>query len=96
MKKKPIDTAKVLALKEDAIRELERRFSTQRESLYEFIKTVWEKEYKKPLDENWHIKAICSKLEQVYRGEIKRLIINIPPRTLKTELVSICFPAWCM
>ncbi len=35
---------------------------------------------------NWHIDLIAHKLMQVERGEIKRLIINMPPRNLK----SIC------
>lgn len=89
-------TLKELAMKEQATRELEKRFAMQRNSLYEFMCTVREKEYKKKLDDNWHIREICAKLEAVYRGEIKRLIINIPPRTLKTEIVSINFPAWVM
>ena len=41
--------------------------------LYEFIKKYWEIEKKQPLDENWHIKAICDALEKVYTGETKRL-----------------------
>jgi hypothetical protein len=33
---------------------------------------------------NWHISLIAAKLEAVRRGEIRRLIINIPPRHLKS------------
>jgi hypothetical protein len=65
-------------------------------SLYEFIKYYRKKEKKIELDENWHIKAICDALEKVYTGETKRLIINIPPRSLKTEIVSKAFPVWCL
>ena len=43
-----------------------------------------------------HIRAICHKLEQVERGEIKRLIILMPPRHLKSVCVSTVFPAWVM
>lgn len=46
--------------------------------------------------QNWHHEAICRKLEAVYRGEVTRLIINIPPRYSKTELVIVNFIAWCM
>jgi predicted phage terminase large subunit-like protein len=35
---------------------------------------------------NFHHKLICEKLDQVYRGEVKRLIINLAPRYSKTEL----------
>lgn len=81
---------------EKARRELERRYTKERESLYEFLKTYWKLEKKEELDENWHLQAICEKLEQVYKGEVKRLIINIPPRSLKTELVSKAFPVRCL
>lgn len=45
---------------------------------------------------NWHIDLIASKLEACRRGEIKRLIINIPPRNLKSICASIAFPAWIL
>jgi predicted phage terminase large subunit-like protein len=45
---------------------------------------------------NWHHKAIADALMRVYRGDCKRLIINIPPRYSKTELAVINFIAWCM
>ena len=32
---------------------------------------------------NWHIDAIAYQLERVRRGEVRRLIINMPPRSLK-------------
>ncbi len=43
---------------------------------------------------NWHHKLICSKLDQFARGEIKRLIISMPPRMGKSELVSRRLPAF--
>lgn len=45
---------------------------------------------------NWHIGCVAEHLEAVARGEIRKLIINIPPRTLKTYLVMAAFPAWRM
>lgn len=45
---------------------------------------------------NWHIGCIAEHLEAVKRGEIRKLIINIPPRTLKSYLVDAAFPAWVM
>jgi predicted phage terminase large subunit-like protein len=42
---------------------------------------------------SWHIDAIASALERVRRGEIKRLIINMPPRSLKSIMASVAFPA---
>lgn len=47
-------------------------------------------------EDNWHVAVICKFLEATYRGEIKRLLINLPPRTLKSYLVARAFPAWVM
>lgn len=43
-----------------------------------------------------HLIKICNYLERVVSGEIKRLIINIPPRYGKTELAVKCFIAWAL
>ena len=43
-----------------------------------------------------HIELIASKLDAVRRGEIKRLIINLPPRHLKSHCVSVAFVAWVL
>lgn len=47
---------------------------------------------------NWerakHLELLCSKLEAVERGEIKRLMVFMPPRHGKSEVVSKKFPAW--
>lgn len=45
---------------------------------------------------NWHIDLIAEYLKEVYNGNIKRLIINIPPRSLKSVCVSVAFPAWVL
>lgn len=42
-----------------------------------------------------HHTIICDALMRVYRGECKRLIINVPPRYSKTELAVVNFIAWC-
>lgn len=44
--------------------------------------------------DNWHIHAICDHLQAVSRGELTRLIINIPFRMLKSTLISQAWPAW--
>lgn len=64
-------------------------------SLYEFLKQAWPIiEGKTPFIDNWHLKVIAEHLEACYRREIKNLLINVPPRTSKTSLISIAFPAW--
>ena len=49
-----------------------------------------------PFLPNWHNEVIAAKLEEVRQGKCKRLIINIPPRHLKSHATSIAFPAWLL
>ena len=46
------------------------------------------------LERNWHLEAIAHKLSQVASGEVKRLIITMPPRNLKSICASVALPAW--
>jgi predicted phage terminase large subunit-like protein len=43
-----------------------------------------------------HIEVLASKLEAWRLGKIKRLIVNLPPRSLKSHTVSIALPAWLL
>lgn len=45
---------------------------------------------------NWHLEHVAYRLEQVAAGEIRRLIINVPPRSGKSLLASVAFPAWVL
>ncbi|MBP6013447.1 MAG: phage terminase large subunit [Alphaproteobacteria bacterium] len=45
---------------------------------------------------NWHLFVIAAKLQAVMRGEITRLAICLPPRSLKSFMASIAFPAWVL
>lgn len=45
---------------------------------------------------NWHIKAIARQLERIQKGETNRLIINMPPRYLKSLTVSVILPAFLL
>lgn len=46
------------------------------------------------LEWTWHLTALCIHLEAVSRGEIRNLLITVPPRTLKSVIVSALWPAW--
>jgi predicted phage terminase large subunit-like protein len=50
----------------------------------------------KPFIPNWHIEAIAHVLEKALAGEVTRLIINGPPRSLKSIIVSVAFPAYLL
>jgi predicted phage terminase large subunit-like protein len=45
---------------------------------------------------NWHIELIAAELELCRLGKCRRLIINVPPRHLKSHCASIAFPAWLL
>lgn len=49
-----------------------------------------------PFLPNWHLDAIAYQLERVRAGKIRRLIINVPPRYLKSIMVSVAFPAFLL
>lgn len=46
--------------------------------------------------DNWHISAISYELERVAAGECRRLMINIPPRFLKSLITSVFWPVWLL
>jgi hypothetical protein len=45
---------------------------------------------------NWHLEALCYHLELLRRGQIRRLIVNQPPRSLKSLICSVAFPAFIL
>jgi hypothetical protein len=45
---------------------------------------------------NWHIELLADHLQKVARGDITRLIINVPPRMLKSHCASIALPAYIL
>lgn len=84
-----------LALEEEARleEELNRRLCTR--SLYHFTKQFWHLiEPGTKFVDGWHIRAICDFLERATEFEIQRGIVNMPPRHMKSILVSVMWPAW--
>ena len=67
-----------------------------RTDLLTFSQTMFKARKGADFKYNWHQDAICEALEKVVTGQIKRLIINIPPRSGKTELAVVNFLAWAM
>lgn len=65
-------------------------------SLYEFVKQAWPVvEGGREFTPGWHIDAICEHLQELHRGNIRNLLINIPPRFSKSSLCCVFFPVWC-
>jgi hypothetical protein len=63
-------------------------------SLIEFFACAWPQFDPAPVKINWHHEVIAEHLEAVTRGEIRKLLISVPPRCSKTSLVNVCWPAW--
>lgn len=63
-------------------------------SLWEFTRQLWRQVVPATFRDNWHLGAVCEHLEAVTSGEIRRLVINIPPRHSKSTVVSVMWPAW--
>ena len=62
-----------------------------KDSFMEYIRYIWP-----GFIEGDHHRLIAEKLTRVAKGELKRLIVNMPPRHTKSEFASIYFPSWAM
>ena len=108
MRSLPLDQARALRIRiqqelekrtADRIRqELEQDADTIRARcgrLSGFVKAAWkELEPDQPLVWNWHLDALCDHLEAVTDGRITRLLVNVPPGSSKSLIVSVLWPAW--
>lgn len=64
-------------------------------SLSEFVRQGWHVvEPGTDLIWNWHLDFLAAHLEAVSRGEIRRLLLNIPPGHMKSLFVTVFWPAW--
>src|SRR5712691_90086 len=64
-------------------------------SLYSYVRQAWSiLEPDVPFLSNWHIEYVVEHLEAVTAGQITRLLINLPPRYMKSLLVSVLWPTW--
>jgi len=69
-------------------------------SLFRFIQYFWDTYSQTPFVANWHIESICHEVETVIHRVGRReqklydLVINVPPGTTKTAMVSIMAPVW--
>lgn len=81
------------AMTDEDLLEAEREYC--RRGLSRFIRRAWSVlEPGQRYTHGWHMDAIAEHLEAVTRGEITRLLINIPPGTMKSMSVSVFWPAW--
>ena len=73
--------------------ELDRAIAAQ--SFAGFVRAAWHVlEPSSELKWGWSLDAICQHLEAVTKGDIKRLLINVPPGCMKSLLAGVLWPAW--
>jgi len=66
-----------------------------REDFYTFLRKVFATLNRDvEWEENWHLHVLAYELERVARGENTRLIVNMPPRSLKSIAASVALVAW--
>lgn len=66
-----------------------------KESFAEYVKMAWPVlEPTSELKWGWSLDAICEHLEAVTRGEILRLLMNVPPGCMKSLLTGVLWPSW--
>lgn len=85
----PAQAARLRALR------LEKRRRAARESLASYVRLMWPVlEPGEPLLWGRHLDAMCEHLEAVTAGDLQRLVINVPPGTSKSTIVSRMWPTW--
>ncbi len=68
-----------------------------RRQLYSFVQLAFERlEPSEVFRQTQATRLICATLEEVAAGRVRRQVINQPPRTLKSFISSVCFPAWLL
>src|SRR5262252_4566318 len=63
-------------------------------SLIDFVREAWPAIDPAEYQGCWAIDALCEHLQAVSEGQIRNLLVNIPPRCGKTTIASVCYPAW--
>jgi predicted phage terminase large subunit-like protein len=58
------------------------------------VRQAWPIVEPAPLTWGWHLDALAQHLEAVSRGQIRKLLISVPPRHTKSLLVSVMWPCW--
>lgn len=83
------------ASRAEGLKKLSRGMISPIYSFPEFLRKAWPiLEPANQLMESWYIGYLCEHLELVTRGEIRKLLINMPPRYGKSNIVTILWPVW--
>lgn len=87
-----ITTPESITPRHPSLREVDDALATK--TLYHFVRQTWRNVETKKFVSNWHIEMICEYMEAVAKRQVKRLIINMPPRHMKSLGVSVFYCPW--
>ena len=91
----PAEQTEYAALADHIERDQQRARCRGRGGLIHFIRLMWKViEPERPLVEGWVLEAICEHLEAVTFGDVKRLLVNVPPGSTKSLTAAVFWPAW--
>lgn len=96
MPKTPSQQAEELVQKEAELLNLikEEEYAECERSLYAYFCVAWQLFDSAPLKTNWHIGAIADHVQACYKGQIRNLLVNVPPGSAKSSLISVAAPTW--
>ena len=86
----PVDAMKEMLLLQSRLENLDKQDEVQ-DSFLDYINYIWPEFIR-----GNHHKIFADKLTEIAKGDIKRLIVNMPPRHTKSEFASVYFPSWVM
>lgn len=75
-------------------------------SFYNFLRLCWNQVESAPFIDNWHIRMVCDELQERFMtqytysklmndNKLYDLLLNLPPGSTKSMIISVFFPAWC-
>lgn len=92
---KPSKNAERLSRERQYLEDLELDYLRCERRLGSYVRSAWDVlEPTTKMKWNWHHELMAEYLEAVALGQIKRLIINVPPRELKSTIATVSFPTW--
>lgn len=77
---------------EDIEADIDRRLAEK--SLLTFARSGWHQVEPAAFQGNWHLDALADHLEAVAFGDVRRLIVTLPPRHAKSLLAGVFLPGW--
>lgn len=70
------------------------RETIRRHGLHGYLRLAWPLLDPAPFRDSWHLGMMCRHLEAVASGEIRGLVINVPPGHSKSSVVCVAYPTW--